>query len=745
MIENNTKSKNIVLNLAIKLLPSNTKRGLLSRVIYRIIRHPRIMVKNSSLVNFKRFIYFFKTSEPSVTMKLIDNRLGLDTLQNITKNIKVPNPENILSISEIQKLVFKKWEEPEVSVIIPVFNQWRYTYNCLKSIIESSDQTKYELIIANDCSTDDTHSMLNNIEGISVVENKKNSGFIKNCNMAAEKAKGKYLLFLNNDTYVTKGWLSSLVNLMERDQNIGLAGSKLLYPEGTLQEAGCIVWNDLGDNRITNLGRGEDPNKYQYNFVRDVDYCSGCSIIIRKHIFKDVGGFDVSYIPAYSEDSDLAFTVRKMGYRVVYQPGSTIVHYENITYGKGETIESKRKRLSVCQNKFYDKWKYIIQQENFEFGKDLFIARDRSRNKKHLLIVDDKLPTWDKDAGSLTIYSFLKVFLTMGYRITFIPDNHYKLEPYTSQLQQMGIEVMYDDFNFESWISNNGKYLDTVLLSRPDVSIKYIDLTKKYTKATVLYYMHDLHHLREQRRYEIERKPEILDEVKRLKNIEFSLFNKADIVLTPSEKEKEILVRQIPDKRIEVVPPYMYEETDFRTVDNHRSFEDREGIMFLGGFGHSPNIDAVQWLVNDIFPLIRKKIPNIQLDIVGSNPTEKITELASDSINIVGYVSDMSPYFEKVRVFVAPLRYGAGLKGKIVTSMFYGVPVVTTYVGNEGLGLVNKEDGMLADDPKEFADKVCCLYLDKQLWEKIAKNSLEHVKRDYSMERARKKFLSLVS
>ena len=161
------------------------------------------------------------------------------------------------------RLVFKKEDNPKVSIIIPVYNQIDYTYACLASILENTHDISYEIIIADDVSTDATKELSKFAENIIISRNEVNLGFLKNCNNAAKLAKGQYIMFLNNDTKVCRDWLYWLVELMDRDVQAGMAGSKLLYPDGKLQEAGGIIWSDGSG---WNYGRNDDPDKCQYNY-----------------------------------------------------------------------------------------------------------------------------------------------------------------------------------------------------------------------------------------------------------------------------------------------------------------------------------------------------------------------------------------------------------------------------------------------------------------------------------------------
>ena len=233
-------------------------------------------------------------------------------------------------IGGLAKLEFLQISDPEISIVIPVYNQFLFTYNCLTSILNNSGEINYEIIIADDCSTDETVDIDRVIQGIRIVRNKKNVGFLRNCNQAAKRARGKYILFLNNDTFVQPGWLKKLLSLIRSSDKIGMVGSKLIYPDGRLQEAGGIVWEDAS---AWNFGYGQNAEAPVYNYVKEVDYVSGAAIMIRGELWREIGGFDKRFAPAYYEDTDLAFEVRKRGYKVMYHPFSIVVHYEGISNG----------------------------------------------------------------------------------------------------------------------------------------------------------------------------------------------------------------------------------------------------------------------------------------------------------------------------------------------------------------------------------------------------------------------------
>lgn len=644
-----------------------------------------------------------------------------------------PLLENNIDIGQYEKIKFVVHEKPLVSIIIPVYNQFNYTYNCLKSILEhSGNAVSYEVIVADDCSTDQTEKLESIAAGTIVIHNENNLRFLKNCNNAAKHAKGKYILFLNNDTQVQENWLKPLVDLIESDGKIGMVGSKLIYPNGILQEAGGILWKD---GSAWNYGNRKNPTLPEFNYVKEADYISGASIMIRTDLWKEIGGFDERFCPAYCEDSDLAFEVRRHGFKVMYQPASLVVHFEGMSNGT-DTGAGQKKYQVVNMKKFYDKWKDVLNSEHFDNAQTVFLARDRSRSKKHILVVNDIVPSFDKDAGSRTVFQYLKMLVAKGYSVKYVADNFYRSEPYTTCLEQMGVEVLVGPWyaeNFWQWFDNNSSSINVVYLNRPHISVKYIDRMRCKKNLKIVYYGHDLHYLRNLREYELTGDEKFLSESNYFKEMEFSIMRKTDMNHYPSQIEVSAIHDVDSSIPVKAINAYVYDRFLERI---NLDFESRKGILFVGGFGHRPNVDAVLWFVNEVYPLVKNKI-NIPFFIVGSNPTEDILCLDSGDICVKGFVSDqeLSDLYSSCKLAVVPLRYGAGIKGKVVEALYNGIPVVTTSIGAEGIPDIECAAN-IKDSAIDFAKAVTDLYVDNEELLQMSKASHELIRKYFSEETA---------
>lgn len=630
-------------------------------------------------------------------------------------------------LAEPRPLEIASSDDPLVSIIIPVYNQFAYTFNCLESLsVNLSSDLAYEIIIVNDASSDETLEQLATlVKGIKVLTNTENSGFIRSCNYGASQAKGQYLYFLNNDTRILENCLESLVKLIINNPQVGAVGSKLIYANGKQQEAGGIIWNSADG---WNYGRLDSPEEPEYNYVRPVDYCSGASLLVPTELFKQLGGFSQDFIPAYYEDTDLCFALRELGYQVLYQPQSNVIHYEGIT--SGTDLSSGIKQYQVInQTKFREKWSKVLTKHLDNDANNVPKAARRLQGKPTILVIDSYVPLYDRESGCVRLLNILKLLLNLGYSVIFFPDNGYPEQPYTSVLQQLGIEVIYGTaqrYNLEEKLIKYLPLIDGVWLCRPELCDKYMDLIRLKTKAPIIYDTIDLHFLR------LKRQKDYLDPSyqntswswQTYQKLELNYANQAEATVVVTEDEKQVL-SSLGVKNVWVIPN-IHEEI---SLSEKVAFDQRSGLVFIGSYNHPPNIDAVKWLCLEIMPLVWASRPDITVNLLGSNLKDEVKELANDQVIVTGYVPEVEPYFQKSRIFVAPLRFGAGMKGKIGQSLSLGLPTITTKIGAEGMGLIDHQDVLIADTAEEFAQAVIELYDNMELWQKLADNSLETIKR----------------
>jgi GT2 family glycosyltransferase/glycosyltransferase involved in cell wall biosynthesis len=643
----------------------------------------------------------------------------------------VPNkaPAAPIPSLPLRSLHFPSHEEVDVSVIIPVFNQLPFTHACLASLQTIQERPPFEVIIVDDCSTDSTRELVPEIRGIIYLRNETNSGFIASCNRGAEKARGKYLFFLNNDTIVKDGWLSALMDTFAEEPQAGVVGSKLVYPDARLQEAGGIIWRDASG---WNFGKSDDPEKPEYNYLREVDYCSAAALMIPKSLFQSVGGFDSRYAPAYYEDTDLSFKVRRAGYKVLYQPLSEVIHYEGATGGTDLATGTKRHQ-DINRSTFAKRW--AVELTAKPANGDLTFLREPPPGRKNILVIDHHLPMPDRDSGSLRMFQILKLLHELGHRVTFIPDNLANIRPYTGELQKRGIEVVYHPYikKVRDYLISHGSDFDVVLLSRCDFARKHITDVRLFApQSRIIFDTVDLHFLREESEARLARDHEMRRKAQETQQLEYELIDQSDETWTVSSVEKQLLQEKWPNKSIQLV-------SNIVDVPGSKTpFALRRDWLFIGGFQHRPNIDAVLFFVQRIYPLVSEHLGDAKFYIIGEKAPPGIVALATDRIIVTGLQTDVRPFFDSVKLSVAPLRFGAGVKGKINQSMAFGVPVVATSLAVEGTALSDREEILVADEPEDFARALIELYESEELWKRLSENGVRKTRALYSTDAARK-------
>jgi glycosyltransferase involved in cell wall biosynthesis len=461
--------------------------------------------------------------------------------------------------------------------------------------------------------------------------------------------------------------------------------------------------------------------------------------MIPKSLFASVGGFDSRYAPAYYEDTDLAFKVREAGYKVLYQPLSEVIHYEGATGGTDLSTGAK-KHQQINRSIFAEKWAAELMRQSVTG--DLAALQLAPPDRKNILVVDHHVPMPDKDSGSVRMFQILKLLHQLGHRITFIPDNLAYEPPYICELQRRGIEVVYHPYvkRVREYLLAHGPGFDVALLSRCDFARKYIaDVRLHAPQSRIIFDTVDLHYLREDSEARLTRDPEMRRKAEEKQRLEHELIDQADETWVVSPVEQQLLQKRWPDKSIQLV-------SNIVDVPGSRTpFALRRDYLFIGGFQHTPNTDAILFFVQKIYPLVSDHLHDAKFYIIGGHPPPEIVALATERIVVAGLQKDVRPFFESIRLSVAPLRFGAGVKGKINQSMAFGVPVVATSVAVEGMDLIDREDVLVADKPEDIAQALIELYESEELWNRISENGVRKTRALYSTDVARKKLEFLFS
>lgn len=348
------------------------------------------------------------------------------------------------------------------------------------------------------------------------------------------------------------------------------------------------------------------------------------------------------------------------------------------------------------------------------------------------LIVSDTFPQPDKNSGDLRFYNLLTL-LAKKHKVVFCA------------LESNGNIQLSSNNKYANLLIAAGISLGEVSLShmlknkKPDViwfefyyhiRDDYLRLIKRYCPGTLIVVDSvDVHYNRLETKAKLTGKPEDKLAAENMKLCELEAYSHADMIIAVSENDKDLLRHELPDTPIEVLPN-VHAIPPFPDIEKRRYGE----LIFVGGFKHDPNIDAMLYFCRKVLPIIVSKYPEVRLKIIGSHVPETIIALQNDHVEVLGYVPETAPYLESAYISVAPLRYGGGMKGKVGEAMSYGLPVVTSSFGAEGFGVQPGKELLIGDTPESFAAHVISLLHDKDLHHRIAKSGYKFIRRHYSVQ-----------
>ncbi len=636
------------------------------------------------------------------------------TLRVIGRTLVRGRPHGAVAAWSDFGIAFPEFDQPDVSIVIALYSGAELTRRCLASIRDNTSPAGYEVILVDDTADDATKKLLETVRGARVVVNPSNLGYLRSANRGASYARGNWLVLCNNDIEVGDEWLSALLACGKSSRDVAAVAPKYLYPDGSLNEAGAIIWRD---GTGFNYGRGEDPHDHKYEFRREVDYGSAAALLVRTEFWRAVGGYDERFAPMYYEDVDLCFQARGRGLRVLYEPGANVTHVEGGAAGTDLASGPKRYQ-DINRPKFVEKWRSSLELEHV--SSDLAAVRRASNRSagRHALILDHRVPMSDRDAGSVRMMAIIRLLNELGWRITFFPDNVEATPPYTRELQNMGVDVWYWPVDVAEELAAIGPDLSLVITCRPQGTSRWLDLLREHAPTVpIVYDTVDLHWLREARRAasaDPQRQVTIGPRASVLRELELALVRATDATLVATEEERAQVEADVPDARVRVVPMIHDLNPNVPPVDQ------RLGVLFVGGFEHLPNVDAALRLVRDVMPKVWRELGPVPVKIVGTSPPDELKALASSEVEVAGWVRELEPLLDSACALVAPISYGAGMKGKVTQALAAGLPVVTTTIGAEGLAHVSGEQMLIADEDDELAQHVIRLIQDPDLWQRLS-------------------------
>uniref|UniRef100_A0A061S451 Polypeptide N-acetylgalactosaminyltransferase n=1 Tax=Tetraselmis sp. GSL018 TaxID=582737 RepID=A0A061S451_9CHLO len=653
----------------------------------------------------------------------------------------------------------------EVSFVLPVHNSPVMAAEVLLELfLTASEAESAEFVVVNDGSSQDMTPLVRQIQflkdffgtRIAYISNTKRSGFSKACKKGVRAAVGQYIALINSDLYVTPGWLYSLLSTVKDGALV--AGPLMLTSESLISEAGGIVFSDAS---AANYGRFQTLD-HRHLYARTVDYISAACILFSKDTFTWLGEFDEQFGAGYYEDTDLGMRVKSSSGRVTYQPSSVVVHDEGKTLGD-DSNPNKQALMAENKEKFYRKWITSALPQQCPPGTPLDVAARRARYP-HMLWVDDIVPEPDRDSGSLRLFQILKSLVGDGFDVVFqgMTGRHDGLK-YESRLRHVGVDVREVTGKLPPLRASDGRCLfNVVVIARRYIFARVIDAVESACPGVpVIFDTVDVHFLREIRmyltdkgreRYSTEEAMRALNEdagaqaIRQMMELELSFVRRSAATIVVSTAEHDIIKKLVPEANLHIVSNVHVPYDTPDALDCERRAE----VLFVGNMNHDPNVDALRWWFSSVVPLLQSWGTEVMLNIVGANEYTKLLPVLQGTnaswYRFHGYTTapELDKMHSRVKLLVAPLRFGAGVKGKVLEAVMHRLPVVATTIAAEGLSLRNGTDCLIADTAHDFASAVQRLLTDCGAWRKFSGASIHRISSLFAPGRAEASFMDLV-
>jgi GT2 family glycosyltransferase len=625
------------------------------------------------------------------------------------------------------KLRLPRAETPDVSIVLVLYNQAELTFGCLASIAEtlSDGGTGVQVIILDNASSDRTGELLDRIEGAEIIRSETNLHFLKGMNRAVRAATGRTLLLLNNDAQLLPGAVAAALRTLESAPDIGAVGGRIILPDGTLQEAGSILWNS---GAAAGYARGQDPNGPDVMFQRDIDYCSGAFLLTPMAVWQELGGFDEVFAPAYYEETDYCVRLWKSGRRVVFDPDVAILHYEFASSTSADAaiaLQEANHRIFVQRHRDWLHGQFPPDPRN------VLAARTARSDGPRVLVIEDRVPKTELGSGYPRSNRLLHELVEAGAEVTLFPT-HRKQETWHGVRRALDkrIEVLIraEASQLRAYLDARRGHFDAIIVCRPhnmaalEEAVGFerdlIGTTRVIYDAEALFVTRDL-----QQRAAL---GDVVSDAERhaLAAKETALTRLADSVMSVSAAERETLEKY--GAREVFLLAHALEEEPLEG-----GFADRTRIVFLGAIHQedAPNADSVRWFAQDILPGIRRVLdPDMRLTVVGMNRAPSVAALDGTALDLRGMVDDLRAALADARVMVVPTRLGAGIPHKVHQAAALGIPMVVTQLIADQLGWQDGREVLVADDGAAFAAAVVRLYRDPELWDRLRRTALERVR-----------------
>ncbi|KQW56459.1 class I SAM-dependent methyltransferase [Variovorax sp. Root411] len=628
--------------------------------------------------------------------------------------------------------------QPAVSIVLVLHNQAGLTLRCLQALAQAIDVAA-EVILVDNASSDGTAALLARVQGVRLLTQAENLHFLRGANAGAREARGRHVLFLNNDTQLVRGSLEAACRLLDTQADAGAVGGKIVLLDGTLQEAGSIVWRD---GSCSGYGRGKDPADAAFQFRRDVDYCSGAFLMVRRSLFESLSGFDPLFAPAYYEDTDLCMRVRDAGFRVVYEPAVQLTHFE---FGSAASRDSAAHLMQRHRALFAQRHARVLSDAHRPHGDGELAARMRKNGRTGVLVIDDQVPVPHLGAGNPRACDLVNALHDAGAVLTHYPTALPTFDAATAA-RFLPAELEYAAGArrppLADFLRARKGQFDMIVVSRPHNMQAFLHCCDEEPglagSARVVYDAEALFSDREALRREVLGLGPDMSPDAMTRDTEFRLARAATVVLAVSEAEARSF-REAGCTDVRVLGLSIDAAGTRATASASPSpsantaFDARRDFLFVGRLEEeeSPNADSVRWFVEQVMPHLDARLgTGYGVDIVGGCAPALRERLGGPRVRFHGRVDSLRDHYAQARVFLAPTRFAAGTPQKVHEASANGLPgVVSTLIAGQ-LGWPAGEAVLSGGSPAEFAAACARLYQDSALWQRLRDGGLAHVARD---------------
>jgi GT2 family glycosyltransferase len=596
---------------------------------------------------------------------------------------------------------------PRVTVVVLAYRTVGPLGDCLTALAAQRTSMPHEVVVVlNGASAEASAVVERFVHEVRVVTSGANLGFAGGANLGARGAGGDYLVFLNDDVVPEPDWLDELVGFADGRPHAGAVGSLVLFPDGSVQEAGGVIWKE-GNTAV--VGRGDEPGRPDIAFARRVDYASACALLVRRAAWDEVGGFDEGYFPAYYEDVDLCMGLRGLGWEVWFTPTARVRHLESASAGS-----AKRAMFEAGERRFKAKWAQELPDFLSSQGGSGAVARAAARARgggRRVLVIDDRAPRLGMGSGFDRMLAVIDNLTRRNVRVVFHPS----VVPGAADLGRLGVEIVD---NLDDLLDSSPTVFDAIIASRPNNVRLALRVRTRQRRAALIYDAEALYSRQFDRLAAL-----VEDDAARERALrraddyrapERSIHTEADIIVTIAPEERDWFTKPT-GCPVTLLPP-LPERPQFTPAP----FAERRGAVFVSGWlagMDSPNAHGFRWFAREVVPRLRARVPWASVRVTGAHPPELVRRHASSTIEFVGHVDDIAEVYGSARVAISPILWGAGVKLKTVEALAHGVPVVATTIGAEGMPERWHRQVDIADDPERFANTVAALLEDRSVWE----------------------------